>query len=131
MITAWILFFCGIYMLPFMVGNGTLFKSKSSLNFLTAVAFIPIILTLLFFQSFVDDQRENFLFTSLAPLSNLGLYKLANNYTIRRYGRQFYFYQRYSNSFESKNSTWIEFFMQMTIAFVPIFFWIAIGDLIF
>ncbi len=122
--------FCGIYMFPFMIGSGSFLRKKVNFRIVAIIACIPIILTLLILLFSLDDERR-FSFYCLVPFTILFMYKCADNYILKKFNRHFYFYKKYSDGFESKNATWIEFLIQMSIAFVPLFFWTYLGDLIF
>lgn len=122
--------FCGIYMFPFMIGKGSFLRKKINFQIVAIIACIPIILTLLILLFSNDDERR-FSFICLVPFTMLFMYKCADNYILKKINRHFYFYQKYSDGFESKNATWIEFLIQMSIAFFPLFFWAYLGDLIF
>jgi hypothetical protein len=112
-----------------MIGSGNFLRKKENFRILMIVACFPILLTLLEIF-FLDDFDKRFSFECLAPMTNLLMYKCADNYILKKFNRNFYFSKKHSDDFESKNASWIEFLMQMAIAFFPLFFWSYLGSLI-
>jgi purine-cytosine permease-like protein len=113
-----------------MIGSGSFLRKKVNFRIVSIIACIPIILTLLILLFSLEDERR-FSFYCLVPLTMLFMYKCADYYILKKFNRHFYFYKKYSNGLESKNATWIEFLIQMSIAFIPLFFWTYLGELIF
>nr|WP_315158916.1 hypothetical protein [uncultured Flavobacterium sp.] len=119
-----ILLFCGIYMFPFMLGEGKILRNPDYFKLSIVLSLIPIISAIILLMK----SEENYICESLIPISILILFKWADNYILKKFNRHFYFSKKYSLDLESKNATWLEFLIQMFIAFGPLFFWFFIGD---
>ena len=80
-----------------------------------------------------DSQRKLNSFSSIVIIIYLFLYKLVDFISIKKYNRHIYFNSKFSGYFkdeEWKESTWLEFFMQISILLIPIFTWFGIGQLV-
>jgi hypothetical protein len=110
-------------MFPFMFGEGKILRNPDYFKLSIFLSLIPIISAIILLMK----SGENLIFESLIPISILILFKWADNYILKKFNRHFYFSKKYSFDLESKNATWLEFFIQMFIAFGPLFFWFFIG----
>lgn len=106
-----------------MVGEGKILRNPEYFKLSILFSLIPIILAIILLMK----SGENFIFESLIPISILILFKRADNYVLKKFNHHLYFSKKHSFDLESKNATWLEFFIQMFIAFGPLFFWFFIG----
>ena len=104
-------------------------RNPSIFKILIGISLLIIITTMISFHEFVLEQKEELAFIAMSPLTFLILHKITDQFWKKKYGRHIYFYKKHSNDEESKESSWIEFFLQMLISIIP-FFWIGIGNYI-
>ncbi|AOW11145.1 hypothetical protein EM308_17575 [Flavobacterium gilvum] len=109
-----------------MVGEGKILRKCNYFKFFLVLSLIPIILEIV--QLFKNNDK--FIFVCLIPISILFLFKCADNYILKKLNRHFYFSKKHCTDIESKDATWLEFFIQMFIAFGPLFFWIFISEIL-
>ena len=93
---------------------------------------LAIISGLLFNSSLTETEKINSLI-SLSPITFLILYRQFDKISIEKHNRHIYFTMRYGNYWsdqESAEATWSEWYLQMSLFFIPLF-WAGIGILMF
>lgn len=105
-------------------------RNSVNYNVLFVSSILIIMTTIFWFDEFVSEKKEELAFIALSPITFLILHKITDLFWQKKYNRHIYFYQKYSQDYESQESTWTEFCFQFLIFIIP-FMWITIGNLIF
>jgi len=105
-------------------------QNKISYQVALIFAIVLPLMSLYIFNSSLDVTEKINSLISLSPITFLIFYKQFDQIILKRYNRHIYFSMKYSISKESKEATWLEWFFQMLLLFIP-FLWIGIGILIF
>ena len=125
-----IVLFCGFFVaIPTIIlpTSQKLLRNNTNFKLLIGLSIVIIVFTIISFNEFITDEVEELAFIALSPLSFLILHRAVDKFWQKKFGRHIYFYKKYSDDKESKESTWKEFFVQILILIIP-FFWLIIGD---